>query len=186
LSTRYFGSADESKKKVIRGEIARIRSQCRNTKQPHLMFFGDVLFDDMMPSLYTASDCYVLVTRGEGFGLPFIEAASCGLPVIASRYSGQTDFLDDENSWLVDVDGFQSAGRDLAWISYFYEDAEFPIFGPAAVEQTRHFMRQAFENKEEREKKAALLSAKIRGEYDWSNAVSQMHAKLKDTFDKWR
>ena len=32
-------------------------------------------------------------TRGEGWGLPLLDAASCGLPVIATGYSGHVDFL---------------------------------------------------------------------------------------------
>jgi glycosyltransferase involved in cell wall biosynthesis len=32
-------------------------------------------------------------TRGEGWGLPILDAAVCGLPVIATNYSGHMDFL---------------------------------------------------------------------------------------------
>jgi len=182
LSTRYFGSTDESKKQVIRDEIAKIRSMTSNKNQPHLVFFGDVLSDEMMPRLFAAADCYVLISRGEGFGLPYIQAGACGLPVIASRYSGQTDFLDDSNSYLVDVDGFRSAEKELAWISYFYEDAEFPIFGEKSVEQTRVLMRHVFEHQEEAKAKAGLLRSRILKEYDWSTCVDQMYDKLKLTY----
>lgn len=35
----------------------------------------------------------VSLTHGEGFGLPLIEAAACGLPVMATDWSGHVDFL---------------------------------------------------------------------------------------------
>lgn len=35
----------------------------------------------------------VSLTRGEGYGLPILEAAASGLPVIATNWSGYTDFL---------------------------------------------------------------------------------------------
>jgi hypothetical protein len=38
----------------------------------------------------------VALTRGEGYGLPILEAAACGLPVIATGWSGHTDFLGDD------------------------------------------------------------------------------------------
>jgi glycosyltransferase involved in cell wall biosynthesis len=182
LSTRYFGSSDESKKRVIRDEIAKIRSMTRNPKQPHLAFFGDVLSDEMMPQIFAASDCYVLISRGEGFGLPYLESGACDIPVISSRYSGQTDFLDDDNSYLVDVDGFESAERNLAWISYFYENAEFPIFGAKAVEQTRHLMRYVYEHQDEAAVKSRRLHEKVVKEYDWQSCIDKMYGKLESTY----
>lgn len=56
---------------------------------------------DRLVKLYQSADCYVLPTRGEGFGRPYLEAAACGLPVIATGWSGQTDFLNGGNSRLL-------------------------------------------------------------------------------------
>ena len=51
-----------------------------------------------------ASDIFVLPSVHEGFGLVFLEAMYCGLPVIASSSGGQTDFLrDGETGFLVPV-----------------------------------------------------------------------------------
>jgi glycosyltransferase involved in cell wall biosynthesis len=36
---------------------------------------------------------FVAATRGEGYGLPILEAAASGLPVIATNWSGHLDFL---------------------------------------------------------------------------------------------
>ena len=50
------------------------------------------------------SDVYVLASRGETFGLTYVEALSCGVPVIATRCGGPEDFVDESNGLLVDVD----------------------------------------------------------------------------------
>jgi glycosyltransferase involved in cell wall biosynthesis len=57
---------------------------------------------DQLPSLYAAADAYVLASRGEGWGRPYMEAMAMGLPTIGSRWSGNLDFMNDGNSWLVD------------------------------------------------------------------------------------
>lgn len=51
-----------------------------------------------------ASNIFVLPSVHEGFGLVFLEAMYCGLPVIASSRGGQTDFLrDGETGFLIPV-----------------------------------------------------------------------------------
>tara|TARA_A100001011_G_scaffold399612_1_gene509108 strand:- start:2780 stop:3205 length:426 start_codon:yes stop_codon:yes gene_type:complete len=51
--------------------------------------------DDDIASLYTSKKIKALVslTRGEGFGLPILEAAASGLPVIATNWSAYLDFM---------------------------------------------------------------------------------------------
>jgi glycosyltransferase involved in cell wall biosynthesis len=47
-------------------------------------------------------DCYVSLHRSEGFGLTMAEAMAQGKPVVATGYSGNTDFMTRQNSYLVD------------------------------------------------------------------------------------
>ena len=51
--------------------------------------------DEEMYGLYTHQDikAFVSFTHGEGYGLPTLEAAACGLPVIATNWSGHLQFL---------------------------------------------------------------------------------------------
>jgi hypothetical protein len=46
-------------------------------------------------------DCYVSLHRAEGFGLTVAEAMLLGKPVIATRYGGTLEFMNDANSYLV-------------------------------------------------------------------------------------
>ena len=55
-----------------------------------------------MPRLYASADAYVMASRGEGWGRPYMEAMAMGLPTIGTRFSGNLEFMDDGNSWLVD------------------------------------------------------------------------------------
>ena len=56
---------------------------------------------DAKNGLMNTADCYVSLHRSEGFGLTLAEAMFCGKPVIATNYSGNTDFMSSENSFLV-------------------------------------------------------------------------------------
>jgi glycosyltransferase involved in cell wall biosynthesis len=54
--------------------------------------------------LMAACDCYVSMHRSEGFGLTLAEAMAIGKPVIGTGYSGNLDFMNDGNSFLVDYE----------------------------------------------------------------------------------
>ena len=83
-------------------EAGSSRSRCA----PILVIARQVPDADM-PRLYAAADVYLAPSRGEGWGRPHMEAMSCGVPVVATRWSGNLDFQDDNNSWLLDIEGLE-------------------------------------------------------------------------------
>jgi len=52
--------------------------------------------------LYHSAHCFVLPTRGEGFGLTLAEAMRTGLPSICTLYSGVTEFFDPSVGFALD------------------------------------------------------------------------------------
>jgi len=53
---------------------------------------GKGVAEHTLAALYSAIDIFTLPTRGEGFGLPILEAMSCGLPVVATDYSAHPEW----------------------------------------------------------------------------------------------
>ena len=53
-------------------------------------------------SFYASADVYVSLHRAEGLGLGLLEAMSLGMPVIATAYSGNMDFMNADTGMLVD------------------------------------------------------------------------------------
>lgn len=59
---------------------------------------------EKVTALINSCDCYVSLHRAEGLGLTIAEAMLLGKPVIATAYSGNLDFMDDDTSLLVTYD----------------------------------------------------------------------------------
>jgi glycosyltransferase involved in cell wall biosynthesis len=60
--------------------IARLRNHPERRKR---LFWLEGISDEYLEALYRASDALLAPSEGEGFGLPLIEAAQHGLPIIA-------------------------------------------------------------------------------------------------------
>ena len=72
-------------------------------KLPNIYLLHGDLSKEEMNYLYNHPKvkCMVSFTHGEGFGRPLLEATMTGLPVMATNWSGQLDFLDSDKSLLL-------------------------------------------------------------------------------------
>ncbi|HEX4266142.1 MAG TPA: glycosyltransferase [Verrucomicrobiae bacterium] len=75
---------------------AKIRSAQAMPNAPKILYLNDEFPPESLPGLYTACDCLVLPYRGEGYGLPVVEAMASGLPVMVTADGATDDFVRDE------------------------------------------------------------------------------------------
>lgn len=96
-------SADDIRKKVSMIKQMFIDGGVLESKIPNIYILNGDLTDDEMNSLYNHPKvkAHISFTRGEGFGRPLLEACISGKPIIASNWSGHTDFLNPEFNLLV-------------------------------------------------------------------------------------
>src|SRR6516225_1869756 len=66
-----------------------------------VVLIHDVLSDSEIKNLLRCSDAFVSLHRSEGFGLGLITAMFLGKPVVATGYSGNQDYMREDNSCLV-------------------------------------------------------------------------------------
>ncbi|HNJ42336.1 MAG TPA: glycosyltransferase family 4 protein [Acidobacteriota bacterium] len=112
--------------------------------------------------LHQRGDCFVSLTRGEGWGLGAFDAAAIGNPVIMTGHGGQTDYLHRELAYLVD---FQ---LQVARATGFERDI-FPPPHQLAVPDLTHavrVMRRVYEHKQEAQTKARRLQTDIQQRFN--------------------
>src|SRR3954454_15829785 len=83
------------------GDRSAIREWVDSGRLPRLVHIDDELSDDEMAALYRACDVLVHPYRGEGFGMPVLEAMACGLPVIVTGGGPTDEFCPDDAGWRI-------------------------------------------------------------------------------------
>jgi glycosyltransferase involved in cell wall biosynthesis len=97
----YRSDYSEPEKDAIRMTIQRLKQVAYFENYPKVYFIGNMLSEDEMRSLYQRMDCFVSLDRGEGFGLSPFTAGAYGKPVIATGFGGAREYLQEDNSFLV-------------------------------------------------------------------------------------
>jgi len=80
---------------IMKNTFKQLLSEVRKGPFPKFYLLHGDMDDYEVATLYKQKQIKALVslTKGEGFGLPLLEAAASGLPIIATNWSGHLDFL---------------------------------------------------------------------------------------------
>ena len=98
-------------RKIVTNQMTSLLNECRIGPYPKFYLLHGMMTPDEMYSIYHNPKIKGLVapTRGEGFGLPLLEASVARLPVLATNWSAHKDFLNQGN-----------------WIKFEYDLKEIP------------------------------------------------------------
>lgn len=122
------GAAEFARIRALTGTLGLADSVVFVPPQPH----------ELLSTWFRAADCCVVPSRSESFGLVALEAAACGIPVVASAVGGLTTLVaDGETGYLVergDVAGFARRLGDVLG-----DRLHAATLGSAAAERARRY-----------------------------------------------
>jgi GT2 family glycosyltransferase len=122
-------------------------------------------------ALYASADCFVLPTRGEGWGMPILEAMASGLPVIATNWSAQTDFMTEENAFPIDVARLVPAVAKCPYYAGFR-------WAEPSYEHLRYLMRYVYENQAAARAVGLRAADEVRARWTWQNAARAIMRRI--------
>ena len=127
-------------------------------KLPNVYFIHGDMSDVEVNELYNHPKIKSMIsfTHGEGFGRPLLEATMSGLPVVASGWSGHIDFLDAENSILIQGE-LKQVPKSQVWENVIIPESKW--FN-VSENHAYHCLIQMFNNYETYKTKAEKLMEK--------------------------
>jgi glycosyltransferase involved in cell wall biosynthesis len=124
--------------------------------------------------MYRTSNVFLSAPRGEAWGLPIIEAAASGLPVISTLYSGHGEFLQTISNSVIPVDYDLGAVDCDEYKGYYpFPDGDWGEWALPRVDSIRSAMRTAYLNHGDLAKLARKNSQKIRTEFSWTASADR-------------
>lgn len=140
---------------------------------PRIELRDGFLSREEMSALQNSVDCFVSLHRAEGFGLGLAECMYLGKPVIATGYSGNLDFMDRDNSLLVEHRMIPLRHGDYPyWKNQHWAD-------PDVAHATR-LMRALYTDRDLAQRIGAKAAASIRRSHTRAACAAALTARLRE------
>lgn len=120
---------------------------------------------------YRQSHVFVLASKGEGWGLPLIEAAAQGLPIITTNYSAHSDYLKFADSSCIFVDYKLGAIECNLYKECFPGNADLGQWAMPSVDSIARALVNMKENFDLYSQNALVNAQTIRTKYSWAQCV---------------
>ncbi|MBV8245956.1 MAG: glycosyltransferase family 4 protein [Candidatus Eremiobacteraeota bacterium] len=170
LIVKDYGSRGGYTMMSFRGELERFAA---DPSKPELHVFDAELIDAHLAALYRACDAYVHPYRGEGFGLPVLEAMACGLPVVVTEGGSTDDFVDEAVGLQI-----RAVHRSIGSTAHGFElVAEGWEFDPKA-EDVAAAMLLLYQNREGARALGRAAAVRARSKWTWANAARIAAARI--------
>ena len=118
-------------------------------------------------ALHRATDCYLTLSHGEGWGLGAFDAATLGVPVVTPGYGGLLDYLDPSDAYFVD----HALVRPRFSVAYSYEAHQ--RWAEPDIEHAAYLLRYVFDHRDEASRRGARAAQRIARDFAPSVVAAQ-------------
>ncbi len=154
LIKTYFRDFNLVNKRMIRHQIEQLKARSGLRKFPPIFLYLDLMDRKHIQRLHQTGDVYVTAHRGEGWGVPQVQAAVAGKPMIATAYAGCHEYFTQDTAHLIDYTMVPVRGMDHSSM-WYSSDQNW-----ADVDHA--MLRQAFRDCYERPANAKEMGARAR------------------------
>ncbi len=118
-------------------------------RAPVVLISDESLSDQEIMALHEMGDCFIYLTRTEGWGLGAFEAALRGKPLIITGYGGQIDYIDPDLCYLIDYEMVPVS--EPTW-SANYQASD--LWAEPSIDHAARQMRDVFDNRKSAQDRA--------------------------------
>lgn len=171
----YFRDFGYVNKKRVEEEFAHFKSLCALGNYPPVFMYRELMDRKQVMRFHKTGECFVSAHRGEGWGLPQVEAMLAGNPIISTPYGGCHEYFEDGVDALLpkyEMVPVRGMGHSSSW---YTRDQNWAQIDEGKL---REAMRWMFEDSEKRQDIAEAGHATVVSKFNLKTVGQQMRARL--------
>jgi len=170
----YVGYGGANDRQSIAAHVSQIKTDMGLDSYPRVVLLSTILTDKQIEALHVLGDCFVSLHHAEGFGLTLFDAGLAGNAVIGTGATGNMEFMNRANSYLVDYQ-WQYV-KHMSSFNPWYQGT-----GVWASPNEVHASEQmlfVYNNRDDVAKRGALLRKQITEGFSWEKVSDMVMTRL--------
>lgn len=169
----YRANFGEGEKEKIRNDINEWKKELGLKHYPKVFLVLGELSNKEMMRVHSTGNCFVSAHRGEGLGLPQMEAMSIGNPVISTNFGGIHELLDKKFSWPIDYEWVRVFNMPMI---HWYNSQQ--LWADISPEHLKKAMLEAYSDKKSTVQKGKLAKIFVKYNLDMEAIGKDVLKKL--------
>ena len=146
---------------------------------PRVLVFDELLSREDMFRFHATGDCFVLPHRGEGWGIPQVEACLMQKPVISTNLGGMHEWMAKDT--FIPLNDFKMVNVfNMEYVPWYTTDQKW---ANPSVHELRQAMREVYENRDKAKKMAVNARKHVLDIFNYKR-VGEMMKKRLETIEK--
>ena len=142
---------------------------------PEIEYIDSTLSEKELAGLYTACNVLVHPYRGEGFGMPILEAMASGITTIVPNGGACIDFCNESNSILINAKKFSINEKKIGDL----ETVDYPWFLEPSIEELKEKMIFVFNCPEEINTLGKKAAEDALNNWTWDHTFEKLKERIK-------
>jgi glycosyltransferase involved in cell wall biosynthesis len=175
----YRLSFDQYQKEIIYKEIEKWKKELDQAHYPRVVVIDYLLSSEEIHRLHESGDCFVSAHRGEGWGVPQVEALVHGKPVITTNLGGMHEWISDAGMFKVDYE--MTPVFNMREHEQYTTDQQW---AQADIGSLRTKMRYVFDNQEEAKKVGQIGKEEVARQFNYKTVGDMMKKRIEDIYQE--
>ena len=179
LIKTYGLDFSDKQQKLIGQSIVKLKAKYARSNPPPVLLYDRLMTRDDVFRFHTTGDCFVLPHRGEGWGIPQVEALLMEKPLISTSLGGMHDWISRKNYQALDRYKLERV-TGMDYVPWYTSDQKW---ANPELDQLKQKMRWVYENYDKAKNQTLKAKQEVIKKLSFEAVGTTMRQRIEDIYD---